>query len=77
MKTDFLIVGCGFYGSVLAERIANVLKKEVIIIDKREHIGGNCYSEFDKESGIEYHKYGTHIFHTGNQLVWNYINKFT
>ncbi len=77
MKTDFLIVGCGFYGAVLAERIANILKKEVVIIDKRDHIGGNCYSEFDKKSGIEYHKYGTHIFHTGNQLVWDYINNFT
>ena len=77
MKTDFLIVGCGFYGAVLAERIANILKKKVIIIDKRDHIGGNCYSELDKKTGIEYHKYGTHIFHTSNQLVWDYINKFT
>jgi UDP-galactopyranose mutase len=77
MKTDFLIVGCGFYGAVIAERIARVLKKEVIIIDKRDHIGGNCFSEIDKKTNIEYHKYGTHIFHTGNQLVWDYINKFT
>ena len=77
MKTDFLIVGCGFYGAVLAERIANILKKEVVIIDKRDHVGGNCFSEVDKKTGIEYHKYGTHIFHTGNQLVWNYINQFT
>ena len=77
MKTDFLIIGCGFYGAVLAERIAEILKKKVIIIDKRDHIGGNCYSEFDKRTGIEYHKYGTHIFHTSNQIVWDYINKFT
>ena len=66
INTDYLIVGCGLYGSVLAERIANVLKKKVTIIEKRNHIGGNCYSEIDKKTGIEYHKYGTHIFHTSN-----------
>lgn len=67
MKTDFLIVGSGFYGSVLAERIASILKKKVLVIEKRNHIGGNCYSEFDKTTNIEYHKYGTHIFHTSNK----------
>ncbi len=77
MKTDFLIVGCGFYGAVLAERIATVLKKKVLIIDKRNHIGGNCFSEIDKKTNIEFHKYGTHIFHTSNETVWDYINKFT
>ena len=61
---DFLIVGTGFYGSVLAERIANVLKKKVLIVDQRNHIGGNCFSDTDRETGIEYHVYGTHIFHT-------------
>ncbi len=75
--TDFLIVGSGFYGSVLAERIASVLKKKVIVIDQRSHIGGNCYTEVDKKTGIEYHVYGTHIFHTSNQKVWDYINRFT
>ena len=77
MKTDFLIVGCGFYGAVIAERISSVLKKKVLIIDKRNHIGGNCFSEIDKKTNIEFHKYGTHIFHTSNEKVWNYINKFT
>lgn len=77
MKTDFLIVGSGFYGTVLAERIATILKKKVTIIEKRNHIGGNCFSEIDKLTGIEYHKYGTHIFHTSNKLVWDYINNFT
>jgi|TARA_B110000027_G_scaffold133444_1_gene161921 UDP-galactopyranose mutase len=76
IKTDYLIVGSGLYGSVLAERIANVLKKKVTIIEKRNHIGGNCYSEIDKKTGIEYHKYGTHIFHTSNETVWNYLSKF-
>ncbi len=74
---DFLIVGCGFLGSVLAERLANDLNQRVLIIDKRNHIGGNCYSEIEPITGIEYHKYGTHIFHTSNQKVWQYINKFT
>jgi UDP-galactopyranose mutase len=77
METDFLIVGTGFYGSVLGERIANVLKKKVLFIEKRNHIGGNCYSEKDKTTEIEYHKYGTHIFHTSNENVWNYISCFT
>ena len=76
-KIDFLIVGAGFFGAVLAERIANVLGKNVLILDKRNHIGGNCYSELDKTTGIEYHKYGTHIFHTKKEDVWSYINDFT
>lgn len=76
MVTDFLIIGAGFYGSVIAERIANVLKKKIIIIDKRDHIGGNCFSEIDNKTKIEYHKYGTHIFHTSSEKVWNYISNF-
>ena len=77
IKTDFLIVGSGFFGSVLAERIAEVLKKKVLIIEKRAHIGGNSYSEIDNKTKIEYHKYGTHIFHTSNTKVWKYLNNFT
>jgi UDP-galactopyranose mutase len=77
IKIDFLIVGAGFYGSVLAERISTILKKKVIILEKRNHIGGNCYSEIDKDTKIEYHKYGTHIFHTSSETVWDYITKFT
>ena len=76
MKTDFLIVGTGFYGSVLGERISKILKKKVLFVEKRNHIGGNCYSEIDKKTKIEFHKYGTHIFHTSNEKVWNYINNF-
>jgi len=75
-KTDFLIIGSGLYGSVLAERIANILNKKVIILEKREHIGGNCYSEIDKKTNVEYHKYGTHIFHTSNEKVWKYLSNF-
>jgi len=77
IKTDFLIVGSGLYGCVLAERIANILKKKVIILEKRNHIGGNCYSEIDKSTSIEYHKYGTHIFHTSIPSVIDYIQNFT
>jgi UDP-galactopyranose mutase len=77
MNCDYLIVGAGIFGSVIAERIANDLGKKVIIIDKRDHIGGNCYSKDDEGTGIEYHYYGTHIFHTSDKEVWNYITKFT
>ena len=73
----YLIVGSGFFGAVIAERIANDLNERVLVIDKRSHIGGNCYSEKDDSTGIEYHKYGTHIFHTSNPTVWQYIRRFT
>ncbi len=73
----YVIVGSGFLGSVLAERIATVMDQPVLVIEKRDHIGGNCYSEIDPETGIESHKYGTHIFHTSNKKVWDYINQFT
>ena len=76
MKYDYLVVGAGFYGSVIAERIANDLDAKVLIIDQRPHIAGNCYSEFDKQTGIEVHKYGTHIFHTSYREVWDYITQF-
>lgn len=73
----YLVVGSGFFGATVAERIASQLNERVLVIEKRAHIGGNCYSETDKETGIEYHRYGTHIFHTSNQSVWDYINQFT
>ncbi len=76
-EIEYLVVGAGFFGATIAERIANDLGKSVTIIDKRNHIGGNCYSEINAETGIEVHKYGTHIFHTSNTTVWDYINRFT
>lgn len=76
-KTDYLIVGSGFFGAVMAERIATDLKKKVLVLEKRPHIGGNCYSEKDPETGVEYHKYGTHIFHTNSQKVFAYLSRFT
>ena len=75
MKKIF-IVGSGFFGAVIAERITAEYDTEVVVIDRRNHIGGNCYSEIDTETGVEYHKYGSHIFHTSDEKVWNYINRF-
>lgn len=76
-SADLLVVGCGFFGTTIAERVANDLGKKVIVIDKRSHIGGNAYSYIDASTGIEIHKYGTHIFHTSNEKIWNYVNQFT
>lgn len=77
MQCDYLIVGAGLFGAVMAERLANDKKAKIIVIDKRSHIGGNCYSKYDEETDIEYHLYGTHIFHTSSEKVWNYITQFT
>ncbi len=74
---DVLIVGAGLFGLTMAERLVNVAHKKVLVIDKRNHLGGNCYSEFDPETGIECHKYGAHLFHTSDEAVWQYVNKFT
>jgi UDP-galactopyranose mutase len=73
---DYLIIGAGFAGSVIAERIASQLNKKVLIVDKRNHIGGNAYDELD-EQGILFHKYGPHIFHTNSKKVYDYLSNFT
>jgi UDP-galactopyranose mutase len=73
MKYDFLIVGCGLFGITFA-RLATDAGKSCLIIDKRDHIGGNCYTE--KIDGINVHKYGAHIFHTNNSFIWNFVNRF-
>ncbi|MBE7173737.1 MAG: UDP-galactopyranose mutase [Williamsia sp.] len=73
---DYLIVGAGFAGSVLAERLASKAGKKVLIIDKRSHIGGNAYDYYDK-AGILIHKYGPHIFHTNSKEVFDYLGQFT
>ena len=72
----YIIIGAGLSGSVIAERIANVLKEKVLIIEKRNHIGGNCYDYKDKNN-ILVHKYGPHIFHTDYREVWDYLSQFT
>lgn len=74
---DLIIVGAGFFGATMAERAATQLGKRVLIIDRRPHIGGNAYSENDRQTGIEVHKYGAHLFHTPNKTVWDYLSRFT
>ena len=73
-KYDYLIVGAGLFGSVFAYE-ANKRNKKCLVIDKREHIGGNIYCENIED--INVHKYGAHIFHTSNKKIWDYINNFT
>lgn len=73
---DYLIVGAGFSGATLAERLASQAGKKILIIDKRTHIGGNAYDCYD-DAGILIHKYGPHIFHTNSKLVFDYLSKFT
>lgn len=76
MNPDYIIVGCGLAGIVIANKIANELDKKVLIIEKRNHIGGNCYDYYD-ENGILVHKYGPHIFHTNYKEVFDYLSKYT
>lgn len=75
-KHDVVIVGSGFYGCTLAQLIADQGKR-VLILEKRNHLGGNAYSYKDTKTNIEIHKYGSHIFHTNSSTVWNYINQFS
>ncbi len=72
----FIIVGAGFTGAVLAERIATELECEVLIVDRRDHIGGNAF-DYPGADGILVHKYGPHIFHTNSEKVWQYLSRFT
>lgn len=74
--SDYIIIGAGLAGCVIAERIANILDKKVLIIEKRNHIGGNCFDFYNKD-GILIHKYGPHIFHTDMKDVWDYLSNFT
>ncbi|WP_166986767.1 UDP-galactopyranose mutase [Canibacter zhoujuaniae] len=77
MPMDLVVVGSGLFGLTIAERVASELNKKVVIIERRSHIGGNAYSENEAETGIEVHRYGAHLFHTSNETVWEYVNKFT
>lgn len=76
MQISYLVVGAGLSGSIIAERIANILKEEVLVIDRRNHVGGNIY-DYKDENGILIHKYGPHAFHTDNKKVWHYLSYFT
>ena len=73
---DYLVVGTGFAGSVIAERLAAGSGKKVLIVDRRPHIGGNAYDEHD-EHGVLIHRYGPHIFHTNSKEVFDYLSRFT
>src|SRR3954453_2371005 len=74
---DLVVVGSGFFGLTIAERCASELGLRVLVLDRRDHLGGNAYSERDPETNIEVHKYGAHLFHTSNEKVWEYVNRFT
>ncbi len=76
MNADLVVVGTGFYGLTVAERMA-AAGRRVLMIDRRDHLGGNAYSEDDPTTGIEVHRYGAHLFHTSNERVWEYANRFT
>jgi UDP-galactopyranose mutase len=77
VNIDIAIVGSGLFGLTIAERCAADLGLRVLVIDRRQHIGGNAYSEPEPETGIEIHRYGAHLFHTSNARVWEYVNQFT
>lgn len=76
-KADVIVVGSGLFGLTVAERIASETSKHVAIVEKRSDIGGNAFSYLDPTTGIEVHKYGSHLFHTSNEKVWDYVNRFT
>ncbi len=74
---DLVVVGSGLFGLTIAERCASDLGLKVLMLERRSHLGGNAYSEVDPETGIEVHVYGAHLFHTSNERVWDYVNRFT
>ena len=74
---DLVVTGAGLYGLTIAERAANELGLRVLIIERRAHLGGNVYSDTDPDTGIEVHRYGSHIFHCSDETVWNYVNRFS
>jgi UDP-galactopyranose mutase len=75
--TDLVVVGSGFFGLTVAERCATELGLSVRVIERRDHIGGNAYTEPEPQTGIEVHKYGSHLFHTSNKRVWDYANTYS
>ncbi|WP_103061489.1 UDP-galactopyranose mutase [Actinomyces qiguomingii] len=77
MRADLVVVGAGLFGATIAQRAAEELGVYVVVVDRRDHPGGNAYSRPDPDTGIEVHCYGSHIFHTSNEQVWAYVNRFT
>ena len=72
-----VVVGSGFCGATIAYKVASELALPVLVIERRSHIGGNAYSKIDSETGIEYHEYGSHLFHTSSEAVWKFITQFS
>ena len=72
-----IVVGAGFFGATIAERVANDSRVPVLLLDRRSHIGGNSWSEVDAKTSIEYHVYGSHLFHTSSDEVWRYVTRFS
>jgi len=77
LTADLVVVGSGLFGLTIAEQAATELVLKVALLDRRSHIGGNAYSENEEQTGIEVHRYGAHLFHTSNERVWEYVNRFT
>lgn len=77
LTADLVVVGSGLFGLTIAEQAATELGLKVALLDRRSHIGGNAYSEKERQTGIEVHRYGAHLFHTSNERVWEYVNRFT
>jgi UDP-galactopyranose mutase len=77
--TDYtiIVVGSGFFGATIACKVAADLKLSVLVLEKRNHIGGNAYSEIDGSTEVEVHRYGSHLFHTSNREVWDFLHRFT
>ena len=75
-KKRYLIVGAGFSGAVVAEQLSRAQDCRILVIDERAHIGGNCHTKRDNDTGVMVHQYGPHIFNTDNKEVWDYINHF-
>lgn len=76
-EAEVVVIGSGFFGLTIAERVASQLNKSVCVVERRDHIGGNAWSYRDSTTGIEVHKYGSHLFHTSNEKVWEYVSNFT
>jgi UDP-galactopyranose mutase len=77
VNADLVVAGSGLFGLTVAERCARELGLRVLVAERRDHIGGNAYSEVEPSTGIEVHRYGAHLFHTSNERVWTYVNRFT
>jgi UDP-galactopyranose mutase len=77
LNADLVVAGSGLFGLTVAERCARELGLRVLVVERRDHIGGNAHSETDPATGIEVHRYGAHLFHTSNERVWEYVNRFT